>query len=126
MQHQEQLQKILTRILTARGRGPGGAGSPGMSVLCQRLPGSHLSEHIQSGRRSFLGVVHISAEGGLGWTGSGTGCGRGRQSHYISSDLLGIILMRIIAKVQDRGIYKCLLTAAAEIVMKRKTIIAEI
>lgn len=34
--------------------------------------------------------------------------------------------MRIIAKVQDHGIYKCLLTAAAEIVMKRKTIIAEI
>lgn len=33
--------------------------------------------------------------------------------------------MRIIAKVQDHGIYKCPLTAAAEIVMKRKTIIAK-
>lgn len=34
--------------------------------------------------------------------------------------------MRIIAKVQDRGIYERPLTAAAEMVMKRKTIIAKI
>lgn len=34
--------------------------------------------------------------------------------------------MRIIAKVQDHSICKCLLTAAVEIVMNRKTIIAEI
>lgn len=33
--------------------------------------------------------------------------------------------MRIIAKVQDHGIYKRPLTAAAEMVMKRKTIIAK-
>lgn len=34
--------------------------------------------------------------------------------------------MRIIAEVQDHGIYKCLLTATGENVMKRKTILAEI
>lgn len=48
--------------------------------------------------------------------------GKAIKSHQI----FGIILMRIIAQVQDHGICKYLLTAMAEIVMKRNPMRAEI